>query len=73
MANLTLGWAKASWDKKTVNEHPAVSMRCKYHEHDDEVLMGDTCVAGAAKSSSKKKAVLKLTPVKVQRYRVASG
>lgn len=55
---LSLGWAEASWNKGTTIEKPSTVARCKYHEHDEEILADDngTCgLRGIAKTTPKKK------------------
>ncbi|USW51807.1 Putative BTB/POZ domain-containing protein [Septoria linicola] len=53
---LTLGWAKATHDKSATPVRPDDAHRCKYHEHDEEFVQGETCVAGTRQSPPKKKA-----------------
>ncbi|KAM3417444.1 hypothetical protein BST61_g5690 [Cercospora zeina] len=67
LGSLALGWAKATWDKETVYDHPSAAARCEYHEHDEEVLVEESGSCGivpavVGKAMPKKKEVVRLPP-----------
>ncbi|KXT12890.1 hypothetical protein AC579_10465 [Pseudocercospora musae] len=61
---LSVGWAKASWDKSVSYKRPQDVGKCTYHEHGDDAPKDESC---AGDEPSKNSAMTAKTPSKKRR------